>query len=374
MSQRIDFAVIGAGIVGLAFAAEAARRGLRVAMFERDRAAAGASVRNFGMIWPIGQRPGAEYQRAMRSRAKWLDVAKQAGIWVAECGSLHVATRDDEAAVLNELASSNAVDCQWLSAKATLARCPAVNPAELKGALFSPTELAVDPRQAIERLPQWLNKSFGVEIHTQTTISLIDDGDLQSTIGERWQADRILVCSGADFETLYPEFFARSGIRRCKLQMMRTAPQPDGWRLNTHVAGGLTLAHYQSFEFCMSLPSLKKRIANEMPDYVRYGIHVMAAQNERGEVVIGDSHEFDEAISPFDKAEIDDLILRYLRTILQLPDERIAARWHGIYAKHPTRPIVIEEVEPKTTVAVAPGGAGMTLSFGFAEDWWNENG
>ena len=184
----------------------------------------------------------------------------------------------------------------------------------------------------------------------------------------------LFVCSGSDFETLYPDFFARSGIRRCKLQMMRTAPQPNNWRLGTHVAGGLTLAHYSSFENCPTLPTLKQRIAREMPDYVRYGIHVMAAQNERGEVIIGDSHEYDEAMSPFDKAEIDDWILRYLRTFLRLPDEGIAARWHGIYAKHPTRPIVIEEVGPKTTVVVAPGGAGMTLSFGFAEDWWNENG
>lgn len=373
MSQRLDVAIIGAGIVGLAFAAEAARRGLRVALFERDRAASGASVRNFGMIWPIGQRPGADYQRAMRSRAKWLDVARQAEIWISECGSLHVATRDDESAVLKEIASTKSINCEWLSAEETLARCSAINPAELKGSLFSPTELAVDPRQAIERLPRWLNDSFGVEIHTQTTIASIHDGVLQSSTGERWQADRTFVCSGADFETLFPGFFARSGIRRCKLQMMRTAPQPKNWRLGTHVAGGLTLAHYSSFEKCPTLPALKQRIAREMPDYVRYGIHVMAAQNERGEVIIGDSHEYDEAMSPFDKAEIDELILRYLRTFLRLPDERIAARWHGVYAKHPTRSIVIEEVEPKTTVVVAPGGAGMTLSFGFAEDWWNEN-
>lgn len=373
MSQPLDVAIVGTGIVGLAFAVEAARRGLRVALFERDRVAAGASVRNFGMIWPIGQRPGADYQRAMRSRAQWLDVARQAGFWIAECGSVHVAKQDDEAAVLTEFASSNAA-CEWLSANETLARFPSVPPDGLIGAMFSPTELAVDPRQAIERIPRWLNDAYGTEIHTRTTITSVRDGVLQSATGDRWTAGRVFVCSGADFETLYPEFFARSGIRRCKLQMMRTAPQPGGWRLGTHAAGGLTLAHYPAFERCPSLPALQQRIARDMPDYVRSGIHVMAAQNERGEVVIGDSHEYDEDMSPFDKSAIDDLILRYLRTFLRLPDERIAARWHGIYAKHPTQPIVIEEVEPKSTVVVAPGGAGMTLSFGFAEDWWNENG
>ncbi|MBP3958022.1 hypothetical protein J8F10_22430 [Gemmata sp. G18] len=62
--------------------------------------------------------------------------------------------------------------------------------------------------------------------------------------------DRVFVCSGADFETLFPDVFAASGIRRCKLQMMKTRPQPNGWRIGTHLAGGLTLCHYRAFEMC----------------------------------------------------------------------------------------------------------------------------
>jgi glycine/D-amino acid oxidase-like deaminating enzyme len=97
----------------------------------------------------------------------------------------------------------------------------------------------------------------------------------------------------------------------------------------------------------------------------------MLSQNERGEVVIGDSHEYDSDISLFDKTEIDDYILRYLRKMVRLPDWTISTRWHGIYAKHPTRSFVYEEPQPGCLIAVAPGGAGMTLSFGIARDWWD---
>jgi D-hydroxyproline dehydrogenase subunit beta len=94
---------------------------------------------------------------------------------------------------------------------------------------------------------------------------------------------------------------------------------------------------------------------------------VMASQNGAGEVVIGDSHEYGEQIEPFDKREIDDLILRYLHTFLAAPDLQIAARWHGLYVKLATEPYLIADPAPGVTVVTGVGGAGMTLSFGLAE-------
>jgi FAD dependent oxidoreductase TIGR03364 len=374
---RADVAVVGAGVVGLAFAWEAARRGRSVVLFDRAAPPRGASVRNFGMIWPIGQAPGPDYDRALRSRARWRELRARAGLWAAECGALHVVYRADEDAVLREFATvapALGVACEYLSAREAVARFPAVNPDGLVGALFSPTELAVDPRDAVARITRFLVETFGVRVRFGTAVTAIEMPHVRTAGGETWRADRAFVCSGTDFETLFPDVFAASGIRRCKLQMMRTGPQPGGWRVGTHLAGGLTLCHYKSFEVCSTLAAVRARTAATMPEYVKYGIHVMAAQNERGEVVIGDSHEYDADISPFDKAEIDALVLAYLGQMLDLPDRTVAARWHGVYAKHPTRSLVTAEPQPGCVLAVAPGGAGMTLSFGLAEDWWEAHG
>ena len=48
--------IIGAGIVGLATARALSLKGFKVTVIERSGKAVGASVRNFGMIWPLANR------------------------------------------------------------------------------------------------------------------------------------------------------------------------------------------------------------------------------------------------------------------------------------------------------------------------------
>ena len=139
--------------------------------------------------------------------------------------------------------------------------------------------------------------------------------------------------------------------------MMRTAPQPSGWRLRPAIAAGLTLSFYPSFRICPSLQALEERIANEMPEYGRFGIHVMASQNGAGEVTIGDSHEYGNSISIFDKSAIDRLILDYLGGFLDLPDPLPAEHWHGAYVKHPNLPYFSASPEPGLLVITGFGGA-----------------
>jgi glycine/D-amino acid oxidase-like deaminating enzyme len=64
MTTNFDLIVVGAGIVGLAHAYTAAKRGLSVCVVERDAACVGASIRNFGFITVTGQGAGDTWRRA----------------------------------------------------------------------------------------------------------------------------------------------------------------------------------------------------------------------------------------------------------------------------------------------------------------------
>jgi FAD dependent oxidoreductase TIGR03364 len=367
--MKYDDAVVGAGILGLAHAYHLARRGRRVVVFERSPEACGASVRNFGMIWPIGQPAGKRHEIALRSRAIWLEVLRAAQLWHDPVGSLHVAYHEDEAAVLREFVASGPAQgysVELLSPSQALTKCPALRSEGLRCALWSPIEVCVDPRQVIGRLPAYLHGEWGVDFHFDHLVTGFENGQVRAQ-GRTFAADRLWVSAGDDLQTLYPDELARLGLVRCKLQMMRTQAYGNSFRLGVMLAAGLTLGHYPAFQQCSTLPALRERFRRELPRYGEFGIHVLVSQQGTGEVTLGDSHEYGADISNFSKEEIDQLVLDYLHGFLELPEMRIASRWQGYYIKHPAEPWTVTRPAPKVICTTGVGGNGMTLSFGLVE-------
>jgi len=361
--------VIGAGIVGLATARALAIRGYQVTVFERNERAVGASIRNFGMVWPIGQPNGVLFERAMLSRSIWKQIAEEAGIWHDEVGSLHMAYADDELRVIEEYvdAAKGIRKVSLLTPEQTLAKSLAVNPEGLKGALWSDTEMIVESRIAVGQIALYLSEKHGVTFYWNTAIAEVNKTIVRS--GTRtWTADEVFVCGGTEFETLYPELFAAAPITKCKLQMMRMIAQPDGWRIGPSLCGSLSMVHYPGFQVAPSLPALRERFNEQYADYLKWGIHVMASQNHTGELTIGDSHEYGLVHDPFDKDFINQMILDYLATFTRLKDTRIIQTWNGILPKLTNgQTELVLEAEPGVTIINGLGGNGMTLSFGLCE-------
>lgn len=145
MSASTDLLIVGAGIVGLAHAFEAHRRGLSVRVVERDLAPNGASIRNFGHACVTAQ-AGDLLPVAQRSREGWLRAAEAVGFWAPEAGAVVVARSALEMAVLEQLHAQRGGDAvELLTADGVRGRLgPSADPAIVGGA-FLLADLRVDP-------------------------------------------------------------------------------------------------------------------------------------------------------------------------------------------------------------------------------------
>ena len=366
--------VIGAGIVGLALARALARMGFNVTVMERGQRALGASVRNFGMVWPVGQPRGPLYERAMRSREIWKEICTEANIWFEEAGSLHLAYNKEECDVVEEFyeQEKDTRPVRLLSPDAVHQHSPAVNPDQLQAGLYCRDEMIVDPRQAIAGIPAFLQERYRVRFLFGKAVSSIEGHAVSSSVDDLLEADLIFVCSGADFETLYPSLFDSIPVTRCKLQMMRLENQPDQWRIGPSLCGGLSLIHYKSFGTVPSCEKLKALYQASMPEYLKWGIHVMVSQNGMGELTVGDSHEYGMAPDPFDRDFINQMVLDYLKTFARFRSNRVKETWNGVYPVMTNGATeLILRPSPNTYIINGLGGAGMTLSFGLAEEICN---
>lgn len=367
MTTHYDLAIVGAGIVGLAHALAAVRRGKRTIVIDRDAQANGASVRNFGFVTVTGQQPGATWERARRSRDVWRKIAMHADIPVLHRGTLVAAHSAEAMAVLEEFAGGPMGEgCEVLTAAAAHDRCPMLRRQELLGVLWSPHELRVEPRAAIPKLAHYLAQQ-GVHFRRNGWVTAVEPPRIETTAG-RIEAEACVVCPGAELLGLFAERIAAYRLQLCKLHMLRLAPQPHGWTLPAAIMADLSLVRYLGFVECPSSALLRQRLEREARAALNHGIHLIVTQSADGSLVIGDSHHYAATPDPFAAMEVDDLILDQATAVLEIPDPRVVERWIGVYPYAADRPAFIDAPSAAVRIAIVTGGTGMSTAFAIAEE------
>jgi D-hydroxyproline dehydrogenase subunit beta len=360
-----DVVVIGAGVIGSFHAYFARLRGLRTLLIERGDLPTQASIRNFGMIVPSAMPPGDWLRRGLESAALYQQLAQQMPLDVNSCGTQYLATTPAETAVLEEFASigpRQGYRCELLDARQSVARNPAVHPGNCKASLFFPDDLRIEPRSLFRTLIPWMVRTLGLVYLPRTVVVNVTCSDhlCQVTTADRQtqRARHVFVCPGADLRTLFPTEFASAALQLCKLQMLRTAPQP-GLKLPISLSSGLTLRRYASFRICSSWARLETEAID--PELKRRGIHLLLVQDPEGRLVVGDSHEYGEGdFAPGLDATTEELILTEARRLFQVPHWNIVERWDGVYSLHPETELFTKTLSEGIHLVSKIGGKGMT--------------
>jgi hypothetical protein len=171
---------------------------------------------------------------------------------------------------------------------------------------------------------------------------------------------------GIEAAALFPEVGNRVGMKRCKLQMMRIAPQR--WRLPGVVMSDLSLVRYGGFAAQPSAAKLRARLERECAQALAHGVHLIVAQSADGSLVVGDSHWYGDADDPFGPAGVERLLMEELRRLLALDSEEVVERWIGYYPVCEGASLIDEPVGQRARLVTVTSGTGMSTAFAIAEE------
>jgi FAD dependent oxidoreductase TIGR03364 len=366
-STHFDLVVVGAGIVGLAHAYTAARRGLKVCVVERDAACVGASIRNFGFITVTGQGAGHTWRRARRAREVWGEVAPQAGIAAVHHGLYLTAFRPAAHTVLEAfMRTEMGAGCELLATPDAARRAPALQLQGAQSVLYSPHEMRVESRTAIGLLARWLAEVHGVVFRFSEAVLEVATPRVRTSRAVL-HAERVAVCTNTELHGLFAERLAPHALRLCQLQMLRVRPEP-GFRLPGAVMADLSLVRYHGYSRLPEAAPLLAQMQREEGESLAHGIHLIVVQSADGTLVVGDSHHYGAAPEPFADQRVDALILRHLRETLQLRSCEVTERWVGTYPSSAETDCLIDRPDDATRVVLVTSGTGASTAFGIAED------
>ncbi len=236
-----DLLVIGAGVIGLAIAWRAARRGMRPLVLDAGEPGGGATGVAAGMLAPVteadfGEQALVELNLASARRyPAFVTELEQAGgdlTGYLRTGTLSVAVDRDQAeelARLHDLQRSLGLEARWISAR----ECRALEPGlstRVAGGIEAPGDHQVSPRLLASALRAALERAGGsVRPHTRADSLAIESGETAGVVldsGELVAARTVVVAAGARSAELGLPPGAAVPVRPVKGQILRLRGDP----------------------------------------------------------------------------------------------------------------------------------------------------
>jgi glycine/D-amino acid oxidase-like deaminating enzyme len=339
-----DVVIVGAGIVGAACADEFARRGMRVAVVDRDGISSGATGAAMGHIVVMDDSE-AQFALTRYSQQLWRKLRSELSddVEYEQCGTIWVAADDeemDEVRRKHHYYGSRGVPTTVLDSQALRQLEPNLRPG-LTGGLLVPEDVVLYPpcaaRFLIERA-----QHRGTDLRFGCSVASIGDGHVRLADGSDIPARIIVNAAGPRSPELTPEL----QIKKRKGHLAITDRHPG-------------FAHHQLVEL-----GYLKSAHVVASDSVAFNIQ----PRRNGQVVIGSSRQYGAEDTGVDSPILFRMLERAQEYMPQLKQMSLVRSWCGFRAATPDKLPLIGPWPDDRSIFIATGheGLGITTSLATA--------
>ena len=288
MNKIHDVLIIGAGVTGTMIARELSKYLLDVVILYKNNDAGDATSSANSAIVHSGYDPEPGSLKAkfnVLGNAKYPELVKQLDVPFEQCGSLTIATEDEQLEVLKELAERsklNGVEVKLLNKEEVLKMEPNLNP-EVKGALFAPTAGIIDPFNLVVHAMENAIDNGVKFLRSQEVLDIKKENDIYKVKTNKEELFAKVVINAA-------------GVKSDKIAAM---VEPIDWAITPRKGEYYVLDHYAE--------GLVRHTIFPLPS--KKGKGVLVSQTTSGNYIVGPSSELADP----DDVSTDTLTLSNIR-------------------------------------------------------------